>query len=176
MVTWQFLCANKIALATCSTAMALTILHALPCHREALLWTSSTSNMGLPTYSSYADEKLLARQHDQPSPLGQRSRPSSRRRVVGHFIPSLFLFCAVLFLFRSAFVIHNRCGTSKDLAGAEISRIRQGIAEPRKVELEAHIMSKCPDARDCLQQLVVPAMVQISEKVDFKLSYIGKLV
>lgn len=73
-------------------------------------------------------------------------------------------------------MIHNRCGTSKDLAGAEISRIRQGIAEPRKVELEAHIMSKCPDARDCLQQLVVPAMVQISEKVDFKLSYIGKSV
>jgi hypothetical protein len=44
----------------------------------------------------------------------------------------------------------------------------------KKVPLEAHIMSKCPDARDCLQKLVVPAMEQISDKVDFKLSYIGR--
>lgn len=44
----------------------------------------------------------------------------------------------------------------------------------KKVPLEAHIMSKCPDARDCLQQLVVPAMEQISDKVDFKLSFIAE--
>lgn len=44
----------------------------------------------------------------------------------------------------------------------------------KKVPLEAHIMSKCPDARDCLRKLVVPAMEQISDKVDFKLSYIGR--
>ncbi len=43
-----------------------------------------------------------------------------------------------------------------------------------KVALEAHIMSKCPDAKDCLQKLVVPAMEQISDKVDFQLSYIGR--
>lgn len=36
-------------------------------------------------------------------------------------------------------------------------------------------MSKCPDARDCLRDLVVPAMQQIVDKVDFRLSYIGKL-
>jgi len=42
-----------------------------------------------------------------------------------------------------------------------------------KVPLEAHIMSKCPDAKDCLHDLVVPAMQRISDKVDFKLSYIG---
>jgi hypothetical protein len=43
-----------------------------------------------------------------------------------------------------------------------------------KVPLEAHIMSKCPDARDCLQKLVVPAMEQISDKVDFELSFIAR--
>ncbi|KAF2451440.1 hypothetical protein P171DRAFT_347842 [Karstenula rhodostoma CBS 690.94] len=43
-----------------------------------------------------------------------------------------------------------------------------------KVPLEIHIMSKCPDARDCIEQLVVPAMSNVSDKVDFKLSYIGK--
>ena len=29
------------------------------------------------------------------------------------------------------------------------------------VELEAFIMSKCPDARDCLRDLVVPAMEEV---------------
>lgn len=48
------------------------------------------------------------------------------------------------------------------------------ISHVNKVPLEAHIMSKCPDARDCLQQLVVPAMERISDKVDFKLSFIGR--
>lgn len=35
--------------------------------------------------------------------------------------------------------------------------------------------SKCPDARDCLKKLVVPAMSKASDKVDFKLSFIGRL-
>ena len=43
-----------------------------------------------------------------------------------------------------------------------------------KVPLEAHIMSKCPDARDCLKELVVPAMEAIVDKVDFRLSFIGE--
>ena len=42
-----------------------------------------------------------------------------------------------------------------------------------KVPLEAHIMSKCPDAKDCLHDLVLPAMQRIEDKVDFKLSFIG---
>lgn len=41
------------------------------------------------------------------------------------------------------------------------------------VPLEAHIMSKCPDARDCLRDLVVPAMEQVVNKVNFTLSFIG---
>jgi hypothetical protein len=35
--------------------------------------------------------------------------------------------------------------------------------------------SKCPDARDCLKKLVVPAMSDVSDKVDFRMSFIGKL-
>ncbi|KAI9821766.1 MAG: hypothetical protein M1827_002347 [Pycnora praestabilis] len=42
-----------------------------------------------------------------------------------------------------------------------------------KVPLEVHIMSKCPDAKTCLHDLVVPAMQRVFDKVDFKLSYIG---
>lgn len=44
------------------------------------------------------------------------------------------------------------------------------------VPLEAHIMSKCPDARDCLRDLVVPAMEQVVDKVNFTLSFIGSYV
>ncbi|KAG8527427.1 uncharacterized protein KY384_007579 [Bacidia gigantensis] len=52
----------------------------------------------------------------------------------------------------------------------------EGVSNATKlVSLEAHIMSKCPDARDCLVDLVVPAMEQIVDKVDFKLSYIGEV-
>lgn len=47
---------------------------------------------------------------------------------------------------------------------------------PVRVPLEAHIMSKCPDAKDCLNDLVVPAMEKVYDKVDFKLSYIGTCV
>lgn len=47
---------------------------------------------------------------------------------------------------------------------------------PVRVPLEAHIMSKCPDAKDCLKDLVVPAMEKVYAKVDFKLSYIGTYV
>lgn len=43
-----------------------------------------------------------------------------------------------------------------------------------RVPLEAFIMSKCPDARDCLHDMVLPAMQNVSHKVDFKLSYIGR--
>ena len=45
-----------------------------------------------------------------------------------------------------------------------------------KVPLEVHIMSKCPDARDCLKKLVLPTMSNVSEKVDFRLSFIGRYV
>lgn len=43
-----------------------------------------------------------------------------------------------------------------------------------RIPLEAHIMSKCPDAKDCLHDLILPAMQQVSSKVDFTLSYIGQ--
>jgi hypothetical protein len=41
------------------------------------------------------------------------------------------------------------------------------------VPLEAHIMSKCPDAKDCLKLLVLPTMQKVIDKVNFTLSYIG---
>jgi hypothetical protein len=45
-----------------------------------------------------------------------------------------------------------------------------------KVPLEIHVMSKCPDARDCLRELIVPTMIKVSEKVDLTMSFIGRYV
>ncbi|OAA54847.1 gamma interferon inducible lysosomal thiol reductase [Niveomyces insectorum RCEF 264] len=45
---------------------------------------------------------------------------------------------------------------------------------PQLVPLEAHIMSKCPDAQDCLRDLVLPTMQRVVDKVNFTLSYIGR--
>ncbi|RYP01349.1 hypothetical protein DL764_006228 [Monosporascus ibericus] len=42
-----------------------------------------------------------------------------------------------------------------------------------RVPFEIHIMSKCPDAQYCLSELVVPAMDQVRDLVDFNVSYIG---
>ncbi|KAL0471625.1 hypothetical protein QR685DRAFT_519662 [Neurospora intermedia] len=48
-----------------------------------------------------------------------------------------------------------------------------GDADHELVPLEAHIMSKCPDARDCFRELVLPAMQRVHTKVNFTLSFIG---
>jgi hypothetical protein len=64
-------------------------------------------------------------------------------------------------------------GARAELSNAEVILAEQNVA---KVALEAHIMSKCPDAKACLQLLVVPAMEKISDKVNFRLSYIGRSV
>ncbi|EFX05227.1 gamma interferon inducible lysosomal thiol reductase [Grosmannia clavigera kw1407] len=48
------------------------------------------------------------------------------------------------------------------------------VSGSKLVPLEAHIMSKCPDARDCLHDLILPAMQQVYEKTNFTLSFIGQ--
>ena len=66
------------------------------------------------------------------------------------------------------------------LSGAQKTPLDQTLVVAEKnvtrVPLEAHIMSKCPDAQACLQQLVLPTMEIIHDKVDFRLSFIGRRV
>ncbi len=59
------------------------------------------------------------------------------------------------------------------MIGDELPRISIGN-NTHRVSLEAHIMSKCPDAKACLQELVVPVMEKVSDKVEFELSFIGR--
>lgn len=49
-------------------------------------------------------------------------------------------------------------------------------ARPQPVAFEAHIMSQCPDAQDCIQQMVIPAMEQVAPLVNFTLSFIGAVL
>ncbi|KAI5291325.1 hypothetical protein KEM54_005368 [Ascosphaera aggregata] len=55
-----------------------------------------------------------------------------------------------------------------------VATSKKAQGNENKVPFEAHIMSKCPDAQYCLNELVVPAMERISDKVDFHLSFIGE--
>jgi hypothetical protein len=47
------------------------------------------------------------------------------------------------------------------------------VSTKELVPFEAHIMSKCPDAKDCLKEMVLPTMQRVFDKVNFTLSYIG---
>ncbi|KAL4867135.1 hypothetical protein BDV12DRAFT_186896 [Aspergillus spectabilis] len=62
-------------------------------------------------------------------------------------------------------------GLISDIAKASVTPV---LADAERIPLEAHIMSKCPDARDCIRELVVPAMERVSDKVDFNLSFIAR--
>jgi hypothetical protein len=98
----------------------------------------------------------------------QRQRQSVRAALREYFcriLPASVLAILLFSLVRHAFIDRHHWCPGK------------GLREERKlVPLEAHIMSKCPDAKDCLEKLVVPAMVNVSDKVDFRLSYIGRYV
>ena len=50
----------------------------------------------------------------------------------------------------------------------------QSFTADTKVPLEIHIMSKCPDAKDCLELLIAPALEEIESLVDFQMSFIGR--
>ena len=116
-------------------------------------------------------EVALPEQRECHSPCGNRK---DRR--------PFYRLCIVIF---SLFAVWKLAGLFPDiLVPSALDRLRQAqvpdlrrptqLAENRKVDLEVHIMSKCPDAKACLQELVVPAMEKLDEIIDFKLSFIGR--
>ncbi|RMD42714.1 hypothetical protein DV735_g2432, partial [Chaetothyriales sp. CBS 134920] len=117
------------------------------------------------------DEKAWREEYDQtrqqPIAAIRSRRPGL---VVKRVVPAIILVIGSWLVFRSVFVLHHHSCPGKDLA--PVTRAGESHVRAR-VPLEAHIMSKCPDAKACLNKLVVPAMAEISDKVDFTLSYIG---
>ena len=96
----------------------------------------------------------------------------SRRSIVSTTVAAFFVLLIIRYGFSFISPAHHRNSTQIDNLPQSSPSISN---QTSLVPLEAHIMSKCPDARDCLRDLVVPAMEQIVDKVDFRLSYIGRV-
>lgn len=62
--------------------------------------------------------------------------------------------------------------TVGDVAASAASAVPT-VASRELVPLEAHVISKCPDTRDCLRELLLPTMIRAYDKVNFTLTYIG---
>ena len=133
------------------------------------------------------DEKLAYRAHPSPPcpsiststsasiPTMNRSRNRPSQRVLYFYLLALLITSLLLYHIEFlAPVIRS----DKDYVhpSSSIDYIKGSSNETSRVALEAHVMSKCSDARDCLRDLVVPAMEKIGDKVDFQLSFIGEYV
>lgn len=112
---------------------------------------------------------------------GTTAITTRRDRFISRFFRrALTAICLCLafyvILSRCPGVVPTRPNTNSPNGGRDTGKDDHTIptGSSMKVPLEAHIMSKCPDAQDCLQQLIVPAMERISDKVDFRLSFIGR--
>ncbi len=137
------------------------------------------------------DEKIMLEKRygrRTPLPLHNRHRSPSNPRIRRSIIIYVSFICSLFFgvlyivpiLSQLLYPQQQLPSVSTDQPySPESSTSRSSIpalaSNTTKVPLEAHIMSKCPDARDCLVELVVPAMEEIVDKVDFTLSYIGKV-
>ena len=113
------------------------------------------------------------------APLGVGRRLYPRRAVAVITLASLLFFMtfALSDRIRRSWPwsdhLWPRLGTDHDDALQPTPTQTTELRKNPKIALEAHLMSKCPDARACLQQLVVPSMEQISDMVDFRVSFIG---
>lgn len=131
-------------------------------------------------YKAYEE---LAREEDfRPQDergIVEGSVTSWRERVINRNLRRtlvIILVCLVVYFFYLNRLFVKVAGEHEQAEHAAQEMAAQAANPSIKVPLEAHIMSQCVDARDCLQQLVVPAMERISDKVDFQLSFIGKYV
>ncbi|KAM3506953.1 hypothetical protein MY10362_002073 [Beauveria mimosiformis] len=97
-----------------------------------------------------------------------------RRRRIRLWVPVL-LIVLLGYSLLSGYDVDVR-GRFDRLSREATSAATKAVGCTRKVPLEVHIMSKCPDAKAALQQLVVPAMQQVHDKVDFKLSFIAHIL
>ncbi|KAI9367372.1 hypothetical protein BJX61DRAFT_311228 [Aspergillus egyptiacus] len=131
------------------------------------------------------DEDLYCEDHIPTST--DQSSTSQRRRVFARTVTCLgIISCLWLTLqwlpvnyprFKLFSGCHHRQPTNHKLSldDADVPSFKPVHAESERVPFEAHIMSKCPDARDCIRQLVVPTMEQVNDKVDFTLSFIASV-
>jgi hypothetical protein len=102
---------------------------------------------------------LLPNTHEEPSVPPPDETMASRKTRKSRLQMAAFVLLFSLFWLARTFTCTDEHGEANT-----------------KVPMDVHIMSKCPDARDCLKKLVLPAMANVSDKVDFRLSMIGRYV
>lgn len=139
--------------------------------------TTATTDDNTPSEPTSATTKSMM--HDL-----EHLHPASPRRLnrrIGHLVGALALL-AILSLAWIGFDARSAPLSLKHLPSAfhyphpktpKPTPAPKYTKPRRRVPLEAHIMSKCPDAKDCLHDLILPAMQRIESLVDFKLSFIG---
>lgn len=131
------------------------------------------STLNVNTVLDGMDEKR-ARDDSFGRPAHATMRPCSRpaRRLRPLLIMTLMVLCFYYYV-RPA-VSFGILPQVARFAPIDTSDKQKVIADTKAlVPLEAHIMSKCPDAKDCLRKLVLPTMQRVIDKVNFTLSYIG---
>ena len=128
----------------------------------------------LPTYSHELPDTTVSAVSSQP----EREESFSSRLIAGlkRILATVWL-CFALYLFANVFFPGVNFSWLDVVSWPSFrchGSTPQNVADSHKVSLDTHVMSKCPDARDCLRQLVVPAMEQVSDLVDFDLSFIAR--
>lgn len=126
--------------------------------------------------STHEHSNMVVDSGETFSDSGDSSRPTiAQTRVKVPFLRRHSLFSTLLIfgvgLLPFAIPLGVVAGTQTALLDYGGSWVGTG-----KVPFEVHIESRCPDARDCLQKLVVPTYWQVKDKVDFKISYVGEYV
>lgn len=135
---------------------------------------------------------------DEEKNLAMHTRTSRRNRVIAvAFAIGLCLF--LLFSVHPFSTSLQRGGSPvpvQDALDRPSTSGSDGVQITKQlVPLEAHIMSKCPDARvclappcaqalrtkltheqDCLRDMILPTMMRVYDKVNFTLSFIGTYV
>lgn len=113
---------------------------------------------------------------DEKRPIRSRSRSLRRNRpLVSVTAIAILLFLVYTFHpFGSYSSSWTPSNAAKNAVGKDGGSSSTSFSTTKDlVPLEAHIMSKCPDAKDCLKELILPAMMRVNSKVNFTLSFIG---
>ncbi|KAJ9136499.1 Gamma interferon inducible lysosomal thiol reductase [Pleurostoma richardsiae] len=101
-----------------------------------------------------------------------RGHPARRSRPA-LIVLCLISLCAYIYYYIQPLAVSIPTIIREDEAVQGKIQYSEPHANDRLVPLEAHIMSKCPDARDCLREMVLPVMQRVHSKVNFTLSFIG---
>jgi len=121
--------------------------------------------------STFTDDKKTSSMHNEKGEeMLIRSPPRRSRPLALGFVTVALCYILWTTFYGGSLMAHRGCHKK---VPASTTLPASNTVTKELVPLEAHIMSKCPDAKDCLRELVLPTMQRVIDKVNFTLSYIG---